>query len=294
MQKVTARKGLFRSIEQEKRFGGYVFVFPWAIGFLTFFVYPLIKTILLSFADVTSVSGLRRFALTGLGCYQRAFVFDTDYIPMFLKIVGRTVVDTVLILIFALFVALLLNKELPGKGMFRAVFFLPVILGTGSLASTVIGSDTASSIMAIDTDVLTTLLDADLAKAVMDLLNALSMVFWHSSVQIVIYLSGLQGIPDSLYESADCDGATAWETFWKITLPMLAPVTVIDLIYTIIDSFTSSENELLAYIYDTAFLDMDLSYAAAMGVLYLVFVFLFTGIAYACVSGKGTHAWERS
>ena len=76
---------------------------------------------------------------------------------------------------------------------------------------------------------LSSVLSADMAEVVMNLLGALSMVFWRSSVQMVIYLSGLQGISDSLYESADCDGATAWEMLWKITLPMLAPVTLLNL-----------------------------------------------------------------
>ena len=288
------RAGLFRSIEKEKRYGGYVFIAPWVIGFLVFFLYPLVKTILLSFSDVTNINQLSRFSLTGFGMYQNAFVSDTDYLTMFLTIIGNTIINTILILVFSLFVAILLNKNLPGKGIFRAIFFLPVILGTGTLATMVIDSDTATSIMALDVNTLSNLLSDDMAKVVMNLLGALGMVFWRSSVQMVIYLSGLQGISDSLYESANCDGATAWEAFWKITLPMLAPVTLINLIYTIIDSFTSSDNKLLNYVYNVAFKEMNFSYAAAMSMTYLVFVLLFTTVSYAVVSPHTSHSGERA
>ena len=295
-QERSDKPQMLRSITWERKYGGYLFILPWIIGFLVFFSYPLIQTILLSFSENESVSidQLGRFSLDGFGMYQKAFITDTEYLPLFSKIVGDTVINTILILIFSLFVALLLNKNLPGKGLFRAIFFLPVILGTGTLSTMVIDSDTAAGIMALDVNTLSSVLSADMAEVVMNLLGALSMVFWRSSVQMVIYLSGLQGISDSLYESADCDGATAWEMFWKITLPMLAPVTLLNLVYTIIDSFTSADNKMLDYIYTTAFKDLNFSYGAAMSVMYLLFALAFVGVAYAIMAPRSKHASERA
>lgn len=293
---VRKKLGFRSSISREQKYGGYLFILPWMIGFLVFFIYPVIKTVLLSFSENESVSidQLGMISLDGFGMYRKAFVSDTEFLPIFSKIIGDTVINTILILVFSMFVALLLNRNLVGKGIFRAIFFLPVILGTGTISTMVISSDTATGILAMDADTLSNLLSADMAEVVMNLLNALSMVFWRSSVQVVIYLSGLQGISDSLYESANCDGATAWEMFWKITLPMLAPVTLLNLVYTIIDSFTAADNEMLDYIYTTAFKDLNFSYGAAMSVLYLLFALLFVGIAYAIMAPRSKHASERA
>ena len=278
-------------LEKEKKYGGYLFILPWIIGFAAFFLYPAVKTVLLSFSNVslsnlTDFKQLSQFSLTGFEMYQRAFVTDINFLPIFTGIIGDTVINTILILVFSLFTALLLNTNLKGKGIFRAVFFLPVILGTGTLVTMVIDSDTATGIMALDAATLESIMTADTAQIFLNILSALSMVFWRSSVQVVIYLSGLQGISDSLYESANCDGATAWESFWKITLPMLAPVTVLTLIYTIIDSFTAADNKLLEYIYNFTFKEMEFSYAAAMSTIYLAFVLLFTAVAYKIVSPR--------
>lgn len=291
----VSKGGLFHSISQEQKYGGYVFVMLWIIGFLLFFAYPLVKTILLSFCENENVSidSLGKFSLDGFGMYQKAFVSDTEFLPLFFEILSGTVIDSILILIFSMFLALLLNKNLPGKGVFRAIFFLPVILGTGTLSTMVVDPDTATGVLALDPTMLSHVLSEDMAEVVMNLLGTLSMVFWRSSVQIVLFLSGLQGISDSLYESANCDGATAWEMFWKITLPMLSPVTLLVLIYTIIDSFTRADNKMLDYIYTTAFRDLNFSYGSAMSVMYLLFALILVGVVYMILSPRLSHASEK-
>ena len=121
---------------------------------------------------------------------------------------------------------------------------------------------------------------ADASKYITDFLNSITLVMWKSGVQIIIALAGIQKIPSSIYESAKVDSASEWEIFWKITLPLLTPVLLLNTIYTIINSFTDSENGMVKYIIKVAFNDSDLNYAAAMGWVYFLFAFLLIGIVF--------------
>jgi ABC-type sugar transport system permease subunit len=112
------------------------------------------------------------------------------------------------------------------------------------------------------------------SQIVFDMLSRLTIIFWKTGVQILLFLAGLQGISPSLYESARCDGATEWENFWKITLPMISPVILLNLIYTLVDSFTDINNRMMTYIKDTAFIKIQMGYASAMGWIYFLFIFV--------------------
>lgn len=102
---------------------------------------------------------------------------------------------------------------------------------------------------------------------------------------IIIFLSGLLNINPSLYESAHVDGATEWEMLWKITLPMVSPITLLVIAYTVIDSFSDPNNPMVSYFFTTAFRNQKFSYSAAMSWIYFVFILLFLGVIFAAMRG---------
>ena len=161
-----------------------------------------------------------------------------------------------------------------GRGFFRTAFFIPVLLGTGYIMKQLLGMGVDG--MTVTTGILVPKLIADLlgpsiTEVVQGFLDRITVVLWKSGVQIVLFLAGLQGISGSLYEAARVDGATEWEMFWKITLPMISPVIMMNVVYTIVSFFTDTTNPLVDYIYKMNFTNQQFEYAAAMSWLYFIF-----------------------
>ena len=123
------------------------------------------------------------------------------------------------------------------------------------------------------------LLGASITEVVQGFLDRITLVLWKSGVQIVLFLAGLQGISGSLYEAARVDGATEWEMFWKITLPMISPVIMMNVIYTIVAFFTDGTNPMVDYIYKMNFTNQLYESAAAMSWVYFVFALLLCGVS---------------
>lgn len=118
------------------------------------------------------------------------------------------------------------------------------------------------------------------ATVVQDILGRITTVLWKSGVQIILFLAGLQGIPTSLYEASRCDGATEWENFWKITLPIVSPIILLNFIYTMVDSFTDSNNEIVSQLIGLFRKGgVRFSEGAAVGWIYFTFTFIICAIA---------------
>ncbi|UVI29459.1 carbohydrate ABC transporter permease [Paenibacillus spongiae] len=264
------------SLERKKMLAGYVYIAPWAIGFALFMLYPLIYSLWLAFHEVV---GVGNFDLepVGWGNFNKAFVLDTQFIPLFISVVQDAVINTPLILVFSLFIAILLNHKIRGRAFFRAAFFLPVLIGSGlamqQLLYAGVGRDTLVNGIGVPEEVFL-YMGPTFSQIVFDMLSRLTVVFWKTGVQILLFLAGLQGISLSLYESARCDGATEWEMFWKITLPLISPIILLNLVYTCVDSFTDINNRMMVYIKDTAFTKIEMGYASGMGWIYFMFIFL--------------------
>ncbi len=266
---------------------GFSFITPWLIGFLVLFAVPFISNIGFSLSTGASGTGLFQFQLTGLQNYFRAFFEDGTFWPDFLPVVRDTVVRLVLITVLSLYIAILLNRRLPGRGVFRVICFLPVMLGSGYVMSLLLGQNVDSaSINAVKELLLPKeviqYIGPGLTNAILFFLNQLTVVLWRSGVQIIIFLSALQSIPASLYEAAKVDAATEWESLWFITMPMLAPMILLNMVYTIVDSFNDDSNSFMTRLYSYAFEYGDRNYAAAMGLIYFVFVLLLIGLLFVC------------
>lgn len=280
---ISTKKKTKKKMTMQKRrtLEGLMFVSPWIIGALLFFVYPLFVSIRLSVSDMVTLKGFV-MEWAGFKHYERILFIDTTYVPKFLKAIKDTLINTPITLVFSLFIAILINFKIKARGFFRTAFFIPVLLGSGYVMNQLLGIGIGNVVSNQADDLFTSGLMSTLgptfSTVVQDILGRITVILWKSGVQIMLFLSGLQGIPVSLYEAAKCDGATAWENFWKITLPIISPIVLLNFIYTMIDSFTDSNNEVLSQIISN-FNGARFNEGAAMGWIYFSFTFILCGIA---------------
>ncbi|MBR2338583.1 MAG: sugar ABC transporter permease, partial [Clostridia bacterium] len=202
----------------------------------------------------------------------------------------KTLIEAPLIVIFSLILAILLSKVRKMSGFFRVVLLLPFVLGTGEVMNQLISQGVDTRIISLTNSEIIPrewllYIGSDFVTVLDTLFSSIIRILWQSSVQIVLFLSAILGISPALYESAKIDGANAYETFWKITLPMVSPVLLLNMIYTIIASFTDGSNRMLEFIYDYMLKYGNHGYAAALGWVYFVMVLLIIGVV-ALVLGR--------
>lgn len=277
--KKERKKGL--TMAGKRNLEALMFLFPWIIGTCVFFINAIVSSIKLSFSEIVQLSG---FVMEWRGTvnYQYIFMYDINFVPTFISVVTNTLINTPLVLVFSLLIAMLINRPIPGRGFFRTCFFIPVLLGSGYVMAMLLQIDATGSVgvgIALP-QVLQEMLGNTLVTAVQPFLDRITLILWKSGVQIILFLAGLQGISSSLYEAAKCDGATQWEMFWKITLPMISPIILLNFVYTLVMYFTSSDNELVQYILSTVFNKIEFARGAAMGWVYFAFVFVLCGVVF--------------
>lgn len=269
------RKKFHMTIKRRRGIEAFFFLTPWMIGVCLFFIYPIFVSIRLSFSDITKFKGFI-MEWVGLENYRHIFLYDINFVPTFLKVMTDTILNTPISLVFSLLIAILINRPMKARGFFRTAFFIPVLLGSGYVMKQLLGmgADTTSITQGIMVpEQMLSLLGPTFAPAVQSVLDRITIVFWKSGVQIVLFLAGLQGISSSLYEAAKVDGATQWEMFWKITLPLISPVILLNFVYTMVSFFTDSNNALVNYILEQTFQNQEFEYGAAMGWVYFAFTF---------------------
>lgn len=278
--------------EKRKSMYGYGFIALWFVGALVFFMIPLVQSFLYSFQDIRPDTGGMVGGWVGLEKYNYAFNVDPNYRQYLVSVLQATLWKTPLILVFSLFVAVILNQKFKGRTFARAVFFLPVIIATGPVFNIINGNmaSTGNS----DASQFSTMFSTDLLGELMEFLGIYGIsdsvqttietisdnifgIVWNAGIQILMFLSALQNIPVSAKEAAQIEGATAWEYFWKITLPNVSPMILTCFIFTIIDSFTDPNNAVMGRISD---LQMDWKYgeASAMAWIYFSIVLVAIGI----------------
>ncbi len=263
---------LWRRLRLRENLQGYRFLLPWIIGFALFTAAPLAQTFQYSLSNVkVAVTGIELAAVDWQN-YTRALFTDPTFVQLLIEYLIETAISVPIILIFSLIIALFLNVPFWGRSIFRTIFFLPVVITSGPVISELVAQGATSAPQVASSAAVAAFvaqLPALLREPMQYLLTSFILILWFSGVQILIYLAGLQKIDRFVYEAAAVDGASAWEMFWKITLPALTTTTLINALYTVITLSHFSENKVIKYIaariYDV---EGGIGYASAMAFLY--------------------------
>jgi len=277
-------KILNEKIHIKNEYEGYLYILPWLIGTILFFCYPVYKTVVISLSRITTYTGLVTEWI-GLENYKRIFTRDVSFLPNFITVIKDTFINIPLILVFALFIAVIVDKDIKWKGFFRGIFILPFLLGSGYIFKTVIGIEVEEGVTTVSQGInlpapILAYMGAQFTQIIRIFLDRISLILLKSPIQTIVFLGALQSIPISLYESAKCDGATEWEMFWKITLPSLVNQILFNTIFTLVESFTDLSNPVVDSIMGAWFTDKNYEYTAAMGWVYLLFITLVSTIIF--------------
>ena len=298
MNKSSKLKKLFggKSLDARKARAGYVFVLPFILGIVLIYLPILLDSLWVSFSDVKydHITQSIVYNPVGISLYSNALT-SSSYLSALLAGLQRLVFEVPAIIIFSLFIAVVLNGKMLGRALFRAIFFVPVIIATG-LMETInaaasgyeadpgatddgSGEQAGSGIISmLDVEQLfaSMKVGGEIVTYIVNLVNDIYNIINYSGVQMLIFLAGLQGISPAIYEACQIEGATGWETFWKVTFPMISPMILVNAVYTIIDSFTRTQNPMMRYISNSYVSEPEL--ATAMSWIYFIIVALVLAI----------------
>ena len=303
----ASKRRKIASLDRRKARAGWFFVLPFLIGFALIYLPMVWQSIEISFSKIVIGGASGTYDLVGVGFknYLDAFQTDPEFTQILLKKgLPSLAIDIPAILIFSLFMAIMLNQKMVGRAVFRSIFFIPVVLSTGimeSIAAMDVLTDYMESGEGIDdgsgqtqdalisADDLSLLfanmkVGGELVEIVTKMVNNIFDIVNRSGVQMLIFLAALQSISPAIYESCKIDGATAWETFWKITLPMISPMILVNGVYTIIDSFTTESNPVMVYV-QKAYTESSQEISTAMAWIYFAIVGLVVALIAALLSG---------
>lgn len=298
-------KRLNLSYEKKKGLYGYGFIALWFVGALMFFIIPLLQSFYYSFHTVTPETGyLDIKPLTSGGKtdiflnYKDAFLKDPNFSQYLVEVLKDMALNLPVIVVFSLFVAIVINQKFRGRTFARAVFFLPVIIATGPVYAIITGdletggnNEAAQFSTMFEADMVDQLLEfigiygfgdtftEMLTEITSDILN----LVWKCGIQIIIFLSALQGIPASAKEAAAIEGATSWEFFWKITLPYISSMILVNIVYTVIDAFIDPTNQVMERLLSVQS-EWRYGYSAAMAWSYFGIILVALGIIFAIMN----------
>lgn len=285
------------SLERRQAKKGYGFIGLWIFGIVFLFLIPVIQSIIYSFSDVTIEVGRVDIAFVGLKNYKNLLFKNSDYLPAFWPTIGNVMLQTPMIIFFSLFMAILLNQKFRGRLFFRAVFFLPVIVASGVVMdiiqsdsySTMLVSGSRSSMMFSSVSVESILsgleLNSTLTSFIIEYINNIFNLAWKSGIQMLIFLAALQSVPTQLYEVCKVEGANSWETFWKVTFPMISSMILVNTTYTLVDLFGDYSNDILQLISTTS-AQSKVDIASAMAWLYFLAIFIIIIVTYWLINRK--------
>ena len=216
---------------------GYGFISLWFIGLIVFTLFPLGQAIWYSFNIAEFKGSGIQTTFNGFKNFVYAFTEDSTFPQMLVTYLSSIIVQVPFSVTASLIISMLLNQNIKGRGMWRVIFFLPVIISTGPVITELMGQGATSLPMigGKDLDIfLADFLPGFIAKPIGLLFDNLIIVLWYTGIPTLIFLSGLQRIDKSTYEAASIDGASPWQCFWKITLPSMKSFIFVNVVYTIV------------------------------------------------------------
>lgn len=269
---MNGKKRRTSKLKRRESLMGYLFVLPWIIGVITFLVIPLFQSFYYALCSVKITPKGKVFTFIKFQNFTDIFRIDPLFLPDLIGYLLDTLLSVPVIVVFSLIIALLLNGKMKGKGIFRMIYFLPVIVVSGPVMGQ-LADQGAASIPAMNITVIASVLYDILPYYFVDpivgLFNNMIMVLWYSGVQILIFLAAIQKIDSSLYEAAKIDGGSGWECFWKITLPTIKPMILLNAVYTVIFLSNNEQNVIITAIYNDMFaINRGYGYASAKAWMY--------------------------
>lgn len=311
MEFFKKQEGKYRlTLLGKEALAGILFILPFLIGFFAIFLPMIVESIQFSLSDmeITKTGYVLKLAGNqGWEHYIRALTIDPEFNQKLLQSLMNIFVQVPLVIIFSFFAANLLNQNFHGRALARSIFFFPVILTAGvilglensdllvqTLSASDMSADEAQSFLNMARFLMEyTNLPSGVVMFLSNAVNGIYDIVIASGVQILIFLAGLQSISPSLYEASSMEGATAWESFWKITFPMISPIILVNSIYTIIDLFTNETNEMMQDIKTAIFTDIKYGYGSAMAWIYFICIALILLVAGGLISRKVFYYDER-
>ncbi|MCM3618885.1 sugar ABC transporter permease [Sutcliffiella horikoshii] len=283
------------SMRSKNTLTGLMFISPWILGFLLFTAYPLFYSLYLSFQKVRITTEGIQTTFVKFDNYKDAFTVDALFTQKLLTFVQELVLSVPIIIVFSLIIAILLNQPIRFRNFFRMIFFLPVIIASGPVINELISQGVTSIPSIKDYAVFETMLSADsiFSSVLLYLMDNLIIILWFSGVQFLIFLAALQKIDTQVYEAAKIDGASNWECFWKVTLPSIFPMIVVNTVYTIVTFSIFSLNPVIDHIQTNMFqINTGFGYASALSWIYflLIAAALAISVALLTVRGKKNYA----
>lgn len=299
-----------RNLRARNAITGYLFISPFIIGFLVFLLKPMFESFQMSLCNVKiaaqEIPGAKGFTLEFIKAwdksnnYYNAFLVNPDFKNRLVTSLKDMSIQVPAILVFSFFIALILNQEFKGRGFVRAIFFLPVILSSG----VILGLEYNNSLMAsmkevikesgdgvsitaaLETLLKTTGVGGRILEPVFKIIDSVYDIALASGIQIIIFISGLQTVSPSMYEAAKIEGCTAWESFWKITFPLVSSMILVNLVYTIIDFLMRTDNQVMSLITEMVNPKMQYGLSAAMAWSYFAIVAVVLAILAAILSKR--------
>ena len=282
-----------RNLARGNAISGLIFVSPFIIGFLLFLLYPLQLSLRMCFCKVDAIPGAGlRLTWNNYDNFNKIFRVEPEFLQYLVEEMKRMALFVPGILVFSFFMAILLNQEFKGRTIVRAVYFLPVILASGvfvglennnALLSSIKDATKAdSSLSSITTTLEDILLTGETGNKffqyIIDIVGQVYDIAMASGIQIIIFLSGLQTIPPSMFEAAKIEGCTSWESFWKITFPLIGSMILVNVIYTLVDFFTRTDSNLMGLFDRTLLQRFEYGKVAAMSWVYFLIIAAILGI----------------
>jgi len=285
-----------KSLRHRREIAGWFFILPWLAGLIIFFLQPLLSILWYSFTKfVFDDSGYTLTVLSGgiFENYKNAITGDSQFPRLLIESVVSLVYQVPTVVFFCLFTALQLQKKFRGRTAMRTIYFLPIIITSGVIAEIIrrdasdiaLAAVNSSTSNLFDVSTLTQqLLEGGMPQGITGFLTGsvanVADLVWKSGIQILVFLAALLAVPPTYYEVAQVEGASGWETFWKVTFPVVSPFVLVNLVYTIVDSFTDYSNGVMRYITSYFIKDMNYSYASAMAWIYFLVMLVVLGIVF--------------
>ena len=265
-----------RGIDTLKSRYGIMFISPWILGMVIFFLVPIFQSIYYTSADISIDADGAHTTFVGNANFYQILVKDPKYLDNLLAALSNMLVSLPFILIVSMVLALLLNGKYFGRTFFRGLYFVQKHHQLNLVADeiyTLNMIDFSQMLSAFN-------LPEQIETFFMTALSNIFLLVWQSGIQTVLLIAGLQSIPDTLYEVAKVEGTTKWEEFWYITFPMLMRTMFLVIIFTVIELASANSNEVIKSGYDQFNL-MEYGLGTSMLWFYFVFVGIFVLLLFA-------------